>query len=1141
MYQKYDRSACVYTLVCLLAGWLAPGPSALGQFTITGVSDKAAPYVDTVTFSIGVQSGFAYGASLNQVPIPVGVPITVNTPDFYELRVAATNVFTSAVSNRYVRFIVRSAERGSTEWGLPPHTPLPVIPSSAEEFVGARLRILAPADFPAGYELPVVTWVVNGDGHAVRANGALEAAGQRSIAFKRGVGSGFLASTNPVGLLNYEASVGGLSTNKPINIEPEPAWNTVSGSLNGANVWPAGARIRVTSHLSVSNGVSLTIGAGAIVLLNPGVNIMNAGTITINGTVDRPVVFMPVARNQPWGGFFMRASTGVLDATGTIFTGSGADPNGGAGHRSEQCLFLVDAAPRISLTDSAAIALAGQFGHAYGGGTFTFTRFLLQGATTGGEYTGASFTVNDGAFIDFPDDSANFVDGDNDALYFVSGTHAFTNTLFGWTKDDGIDSGGSGYGPLTYQSCWFESTFHEGNSLSGYKNVISRNTVYIDCGQGIENGYNAPTNRMDTCLFLANKVGARHGDNYDNIGGYGGRETVTNSLSLFNHRDVFGFNWQTGAGNGWTNATGQMTIRGNWLSAPNEYFPDNGLWNPASDAHRLAPFLTIPPSAKVGVGLAVRANQFPLSTLAQGVPVRLSSFTTNVVQVSYALTSPATGLIGAGTLTFVPGETVKRIYPADIDIAAQPAWDVVLTGAVGAELTGVTTVTFSGTIARPEVGLAVSGPVLPGYRMAEGTFVRLNAATAQPVTVKFTVLGDAVPLKSGVLTFNPPQMIQRLLPEGFNPYAYATVDVVLSDPVGATLGASSVVRYENPALSVAFGVAGAQADVAMLGTGLPVSLNGPAGGPVSVEFAIDESGRVLTNGVVTLGPGQVSTLLTTPTLSIGSLGLVRAQLSNPVGAQLGSPNSLFLVRVVTVPPPTNTTLIAAGSVWRYRDVASAAPAGWAGLGFDDSGWPSGPAQLGFSNNEERDEATLIADNDQITSYFRHGFSVENPAAYAGLSYWLLRDDAGVVYLNGTEIFRSPNLPDPPAVISYNTTLKSGSPNGENTIDTGTTNRNALRAGTNVLAVEIHQQSATSSDVSFDFSLVGLGAAQSAPQFLQMGGFDGQLTIAWPDPGFVLEQADQLLPAGTVWTPVGAVSPYVVHPEGAQKFFRLRKL
>jgi hypothetical protein len=407
------------------------------------------------------------------------------------------------------------------------------------------------------------------------------------------------------------------------------------------------------------------------------------------------------------------------------------------------------------------------------------------------------------------------------------------------------------------------------------------------------------------------------------------------------------------------------------------------------------------------------------------------------------------------------------------------------------------------------------------------------------VAVDYNVVADGTPIASGTLHLNPPETSLRLLPAGFNPFGYSSVQISLVNPIGATLGTSTTVTYTNPAVSIAFGVTGSQAELSLLEGGIPVTLNSPAPGPVSVQFAIENSGGVLTNGVLSLAGGQASVLLTAPTIDIAAETLLLATLHTPSGASLGSPNSLYLVRTTKAPPATNSVLIVRGSVWKYRDVASAAPAGWQNSSFDDSAWPGGPAQLGFSNGEERDEATLIANNNQITSYFRRHFSVTDPAAYSGLMYWLLRDDGGVVYLNGTEIFRSPNLPVPPAVIQYSTV--TGAPNGENTVDTGTTNRNALRAGDNVLAVEIHQQSATSSDVSFDFELVGIGAPPPPPpQNIYGGTFNGQTVIAWGDPSFLLEQASELLGAATIWTPVGSGSPVIVSFVGAQGFYRLRK-
>ena len=534
---------------------------AQAPLTVEGIADKNfAAYVDWASFRVPSVGGYTYKVLLDTNVVPTDVWITNRVVDYHEIRVWRTNLITSEVSNALVRFIIRSSERNanqSTEDGLPPHTPLPLVPSAAGEFTGACLRIIIPKDFPVGYEIPVVAWVVNNQEHAVRVNGTLRASGHPGIRVFRGVGSGFLASNNPAGTLVYSPQIGSLQTNFTLNLEGSTTWSNISGQLAGAIDWPTNSRINVTGHLSLPAGSSLTIGAGTIVRLNPGINITNNGSILIRGTLERPVVFMPNSRAQPWGGFFMRTSTGLVDGTGVIFTGSGADPNGGAGHRPEQCLFLVDSTPRITLTDSAAIYLAGQLGHSYGGGTYTYTRFLLQRCITGGEYSGASFAVNDSAFIECPVDSPAFADADNDALYLASGSYAFTNTLLGWTKDDGIDSGASGYGPLRYQSCWFEATFHEGNSLSGYKDTRAWDTVYMNCGQGIEDGYNAPTGRVDRCLFTGCQVGVRHGDNYNAIGTYGGNILATNSVFLQNHHDVWGYNWRAEA---WTNAVGQMYI-----------------------------------------------------------------------------------------------------------------------------------------------------------------------------------------------------------------------------------------------------------------------------------------------------------------------------------------------------------------------------------------------------------------------------------------------------------------------------------------------------------------------------------------------------------------------------------------------------
>jgi len=1064
---------------CLAAASLLPlALQAQAPLDVIGVTDKAYnSYSGQASFRVPSAEGYSYRVLLDGQPVPTDVSVLIDKPDYHEVSVWRTNASSGVVTNRLVRFIVSTPGRGTTEHGIPTHFPSPLTPSAAGELSQARLRLIAPQNFPVGYDIPVVAWVVDEAGHAVRANGSLGANGHPSIAIKRGVGSGFLAATNPAGPLEYSPQIQGLGTNRTINLEVDTVWTTVSGALATTAVWPENSRIHVTGHLFVTNGATLTIGPGAIVRLNAGVNITNNGSVIIDGTVEQPVVFMPNSTNQPWGGFFMRTSGGLVQGSGVIFTGSSADPNGGAGHRSEQCLFLCDSTPTVNLTDSAAIFFRGQLAHAYNGGTFKFTRFLLQRCITGGEYTGANFTANDCAFIEFPDDTVNYVDGDNDALYFVSGSHAFTNTLFGWTKDDGIDSGGSGYGPLRYQSCWFEATFHEGNSLSGYKDTRAWDTIYIDCGQGLEDGYNAPTCRVDRCLFLGNKVGLRHGDNYDNIGAYDGRASASNSIFLQNHHDVWGYNWRSA---GWTNSVGQMAIGSNFLSALDTNFPQNSVWSPAEDFWRLTNWMTIPGEAAVGCGVAVWTDRFGMSEIFGGLPVRLSHFTTNFVGVDYAFEDTSGVVLGTGRLEFAPGETVKRIYPAGFDVWRQSYVKVVLTGAQNGEVTGRAEAEYVGSGGAPQISCWAGTNQMGGYRMAEGMLVRLSVAGGQPVSVDYAYEAPAGTQKTGTLVFAPGETVKWADPSGVGGYEWVRLN--LSGAEGGTLAGISSVLYTNPPLTVGFGVGASPMNVSAFSNGLPVVLSAPASAGVIVDFQYEAGGAVLTNGTLSFGAGQGLRVLSAPTVESQAYELIKVSLKGAQGAELAGVSNVYYLGGVE----RNDLPIALNAAWRYRDAASAAPANWNTNTFDHSGWPEGPAQLGFSEGEEGDEATLIGDNNQITSYFRRFFTVADPAVWTNLTLRLLRDDGGVVYLNGREVFRSPNLPS--GTVTYSTT--TGSPNGENTIDTATISTDFLRAGENLCAVEIHQASATSSDVSFALELKGNGAAVVAPAIV--GPTNGQV-------------------------------------------------
>ena len=169
---------------------------------------------------------------------------------------------------------------------------------------------------------------------------------------------------------------------------------------------------------------------------------------------------------------------------------------------------------------------------------------------------------------------------------------------------------------------------------------------------------------------------------------------------------------------------------------------------------------------------------------------------------------------------------------------------------------------------------------------------------------------------------------------------------------------------------------------------------------------------------------------------------------------------------------TNLTLIPLSAAWRYLDDGSNQGTAWRQPAFDDGGWKSGFAQFGYGDG---DEATLVSfgpvsTNKYVTTYFRQAFVVPDLAAVSTLVLRLLRDDGAVIYLNGTEVYRS-NMPT--GAVNYLTFASSSlSAPDEDTFVRATLNAAALQEGTNWLAVEIHQANRTSGDLGFNLELLG---------------------------------------------------------------------
>ncbi|MCB0502945.1 MAG: cadherin-like domain-containing protein, partial [Bacteroidetes bacterium] len=153
-----------------------------------------------------------------------------------------------------------------------------------------------------------------------------------------------------------------------------------------------------------------------------------------------------------------------------------------------------------------------------------------------------------------------------------------------------------------------------------------------------------------------------------------------------------------------------------------------------------------------------------------------------------------------------------------------------------------------------------------------------------------------------------------------------------------------------------------------------------------------------------------------------------------------------------------------GAEWKYDDSGVDLGTSWRDPSYLDDCWAYGNANLGFGDPM----TTTINNHGKITYYFRKHFNVVDAGTINYLKLDLVRDDGAVVYINGNEVLRS-NMPIGTIV---NTTAAASNVSGssETAISSVIVTAEHLVDGDNVIAVEIHQDLPSSSDINFDLAM-----------------------------------------------------------------------
>lgn len=462
-----------------------------------------------------------------------------------------------------IRVVLLDPERGNAEWGLPPWTPLAPEPGVLGD---QRVQLIFPPFVPEGISIPLI--VLLGEELTLSEDNLNAAIGSLSFRIKRGVGSVSIPA-NGGRTLQID------DRNFPLNISnPEAAPLILSGMLTADKHYPAGSYLYIPEDLTIPEDITLSIDQGSFLSIAPEVNIYNDGVLLFNGSMDSPLTVTCSEEKKYWGGLIGSSSGNRVEASYTIFSRSGIHTGGeySYGHANRQALFYSENG-KFALDHCYIIDHVGQIFYPLSA-ALDLNDCLIQRVKTGGQLNDSELLMDRCVFSDFPDDSDDYRDEDNDGLYLNRTNAVITNSIFMYAKDDGLDSGASGGGEVVINNCRFEANFHEGAALSSGNTAMKlhriSNSTFINCGQGLELGYSSVNHHVevDSCIFIRNGIGIRYGDNYEMP--HHGTIHVANSLSLKNQvYDVWNMNREH-----WAADTFQMSFFQVTVSTPNPMYPE---------------------------------------------------------------------------------------------------------------------------------------------------------------------------------------------------------------------------------------------------------------------------------------------------------------------------------------------------------------------------------------------------------------------------------------------------------------------------------------------------------------------------------------------------------------------------------------
>ncbi|WP_245596167.1 S-layer homology domain-containing protein [Paenibacillus taiwanensis] len=272
-------------------------------------------------------------------------------------------------------------------------------------------------------------------------------------------------------------------------------------------------------------------------------------------------------------------------------------------------------------------------------------------------------------------------------------------------------------------------------------------------------------------------------------------------------------------------------------------------------------------------------------------------------------------------------------------------------------------------------------------------------------------------------------------------------------------------------------------------------------------FGVDDGYVFYVNGAEIIRGGMPDGEVTYETLSTSSKDkpvIYKADVSAKLKASLKKGNNTLTVELhnqsltssdlyfdmmlTAVPALKPLPLVTPSSLWSYNDEGIDHSRTVTDVTYDYSTWKSGLAPFGYKekNGAATDDVmpdsvfgkvSTVVDfgqdrkNKRTTSYFSKTITIAELRGYGSFESVFGADDGFVFYVNGVEVFRG-GMPEGPVTYATLATSNKDRP-VIYTPDLNEALKKWLRPGPNVLTIELHNQSLSSSDLYFDMKLTAM--------------------------------------------------------------------